>query len=124
MDALGEFLQDVKERAQVRGKLLGLLHSLIGRRIEKADGTLISNGLTWRNLATELKKARWPREAVQELGLDLRDLPPRDRERFWYAAIVRAGVDSSQASEAGDRLAKALRPLGYLVGPAPGRSEQ
>jgi hypothetical protein len=120
MDALGEFLESVKGYSPLQGNLRGLLHILIGRRITKADGTLVSDGVTWRTLATALKRVRWDRETVRDLGLDPAALPPRDRERFWYSAIARAGVDSEDAAAAGDRLAKSLRAKGYIVGPAPG----
>ncbi len=110
-----EFLDDLKEKGLARGNFLGLLHVLIGRRIEKSDGTVISVGQTWRETAAWLKKARWDTDAVRELGLDPASLPPRDRQRFWYAAITLAKVDSPAAVEAGDRLAKALSEVGYPV---------
>jgi hypothetical protein len=110
-----EFLDDLKQQDLARGNLLGLLHVLIGRRIEKADGTLVSVGLTWREAAAWLKKVRWDKEAVRELGIDLSSLPPRDRERYWYTAIARAHVDSPQAVEAGDRLAQAIATAGYVI---------
>jgi hypothetical protein len=121
MDALGEFLESLKGQGLASGNFRGLLHILIGRRITRTDGTLVSDGVTWRTLAAALKRARWDKEAVRELGLDPAALPPRDRERFWYMAIARAGVDSEEAATAGDRLSKALRAKGYVVGPAPGR---
>ena len=97
-------------------------HVLIGRKVSKAGG-VVSNGLTWRELAAILKKARWDREAVREVGLDPDQLPPRDRGQFWYSAIARAGVDGAAATELGDELAAALRKLGYEVGPAPGQAQ-
>jgi hypothetical protein len=119
MDALREFLEDLKAKQLAQGNLLGLLHLLIGRRISKADGTIISSGFTWRELANVLKKYRWDVNGVQELGINADDLPPRDRQRFWYAVVVRAGVDSTAAAEAGERLAAALRKEGYTVSAAP-----
>ena len=121
MDWLREFLDDLKQRGIAQGNLLGLLNVLIGRRIEKADGTVVSNGITWRELAGFLKKVRWDREAVRELGLDPDQLPPRDRERFWYSVIAQARVDSAAAGQAGDRMAETLRAAGYAVGPGPRR---
>jgi hypothetical protein len=120
MDRLREFLEAVREHGWAQGNFLGLLHALIGRRLTLADGTLVSAGLTWRAAAALLKRVRWDREAVRELGLDPADLPPRDRERYWYTAITRAGVDSPAARQAGDQLATALQGAGYVVGPAPG----
>jgi hypothetical protein len=120
MDQLRELLATIEARGLARGNFLGLLHLLIGRRVRRTDGTPVSAGLTWREAAALLKRVRWDREAVVELGLDPAALPPRDRERYWYTAVARAGVDSAAAVAAGDRLAEALRPLGYEAGRAPG----
>jgi hypothetical protein len=120
MDRLREFLDVVREQGHATGNFLGLLHILIGRRIATADGEEVSLGLTWRDLSTLLKKVRWDREAVRELGLDPDNLSPRDRQRYWYQAIAQAGVDSSTAKAAGDRLAQAVASSGYVIGPAPG----
>ncbi|MBL8796650.1 MAG: hypothetical protein JNM56_22300 [Planctomycetia bacterium] len=110
-----EFLEDLMQRGLAQGNLLGLLNVLIGRRIARADGSTISAGLTWRETAGWLKKLRWDKDAVVELGLDPAQLPIRDRERYWYSAIGQAHVDSPQAVEAGDKLAAALRAAGYVV---------
>jgi len=119
MDALTEFLEDIKRRSLARGHFLGLLNLLIGRPITLSDGTVISKGLTWRELAGWLKKVRWNKESVRELGLDPDALPPRDRQHFWYTAISRAGIASAKANEDGDWLAAALVAKGYIVGPSP-----
>src|ERR1700757_2091192 len=103
MDALTEFLEDLKRQGLAQGHFLGILNVLIGRTITRANGTVVSSGLTWRILAGWLKKVRWDRESVRELGLDPDALPPRDRQQFWYSAISRAGVDSVKAREEGDR---------------------
>jgi hypothetical protein len=95
---------------------------LIGRQIRAADGTVISSGFTWRAAADLLKRVRWNPQAVRELGQDPSALPPRNRQRYWYQAIARAGVDSAAATEAGDRLALVLRSAGYVVAAAPGTS--
>jgi hypothetical protein len=121
MDALQEFLADLERLGLERGHTLGLLHVLIGRRLARADGILISNGLTWRELAASLKKGRWDKDAVEDLGLNPTDLPPRDRQQYWYAAIARAAVASDKAAEAGDKFAERLRKAGYVVGEAPGK---
>jgi hypothetical protein len=120
MDRLREYLEDVKQHGHAQGNFLGLLHVTIGRRIALADGTLVSAGCTWRELAALLKKVRWEREAVVELGLDPASLPPRDRQRYWYSAIAQAHVDSPKATQAGNDFAKKLEAAGYQVGPAPG----
>ena len=121
MDAVREFLEDLRQRGYAEGNFLGLLHVCIGRRVEKADGSLVSPGQTWRDLAALLKKLRWSPEAAAELGVDPATLPPRDRQRYWYAAICQAHVDSPEAVAAGDRLAQALAEAGYRVSGAPGQ---
>jgi hypothetical protein len=120
MDRLREFLDAVRQHGLAEGNFLGLLHILIGRRLSRADGTLVSAGLTWREAAVLLKRARWAREAVRDLGLGTAQLPPRDRQRYWYTAISLAAVDSPQARAAADRLAGPLAQAGYVLGPAPG----
>jgi hypothetical protein len=120
MDGVQSFLDELRRNGLGEGNFLGLIHILIGRRITKADGTVVSIGLTWRQLADILKSLRWNKDAVRELGLDPADLPPRDRQRFWYTSIAQAKVDSPEAVAAGDRLAEILKPLGYVVSAAPG----
>lgn len=119
MDALTEFLEDLKRQSLAQGKFLGLLNLLIGRTITRTDGTVICGGLTWRALAGWLKKVRWSKESAPELGLDPDELPPRDRLHFWYTAISRAGVDSARAREQAEQLAALLAEKGYIVAPAP-----
>jgi hypothetical protein len=121
MDRLREFLDAVRQHGLAEGHFLGLLHILIGRRVTLADGTVVTGGLNWRDAAALLKRARWNREAVRDLGLDPAALPPRDRQRYWYTAISHARVDSPQARAAGDQLAAQLQTAGYHVGPAPGQ---
>jgi hypothetical protein len=120
MDALREFLDNFKEHHS-QDQFLGLLHLLIGRRITKTDGTLVSSGLTWRDLAAILKKVRWDTEDVRALGLGPDELAARDRERYWYSAILRAGVDSAQAIQAAEQLAEALRKEGYVISASSGK---
>lgn len=119
MGGVQEFLMTLKERGQAERHFLGLLHVLIGRRVTAADGTILSTGLTWREAAGLLKKVRWDKDAVRQLGIDPAVLPPRDRERYWYAAIAQSRVDSEQATRDGDRLAEVVRKAGFVVGPAP-----
>jgi hypothetical protein len=119
MSALYDFLEETKRTGRAAGNLLGLLHVLIGRRLVRSDGAVISVGLTWREVASALKKVRWEKSAVSELGLVPAALPPRDRERYWYVAIARARVDSAQAIEAGNRLAEVLQAAGYVVSTSP-----
>jgi hypothetical protein len=62
-----------------------------------------------------LRELRWEKEAVRELGLNPDDLPPRDRQRFWYSAIALAGVDTQEAARAADKLTKKVTALGYQI---------
>jgi hypothetical protein len=119
MDGLREFLSDVKRRGYAKGNFLGLLNVLVGRRIQARDGGVISNGVTWRELADGLQRARWDKQAARELGFDPGTLPPRDRRRYWYVVIAGAQIDSEQATRAGNQLAEALHSAGYTIGPAP-----
>ena len=123
MDRLYDFLDISKEQIQ-QADFLGMLNILIGRSITKSDGTLISNGCSWRELAAALKKARYDKDLVRQLGLDPKELPPRDRLRYWFVAIGQARVDSPQAMKAGDKLAEILRAAGYLVSAAPAAGSQ
>jgi hypothetical protein len=120
MEGLREFLADLKRQGYARGNFLGLLNVLIGRRIQKSDGTVISTGCTWRVLADLLTKVRWDKEAVRDLGIDPQSLSPRDRTRYWFQSMAQARLDSDEAIQAGDRLAEVLNRAGYAVGPAPG----
>ena len=119
MDRLHDLLAQIKKHGWAAGQFLGLLNLLIGRRVTAADGTEISSGATWRSLAAYLKQVRWHKEAVRELGLEPAALPPRDRVKYWYAAISQAKVDSPEATRAGDQVAERLTSQGYTVGPAP-----
>ena len=89
MDQLRQFLNAVRDSDAASGNFLGLLNVLIGRRITRTDGTVVSGGMTWRELSALLKQLRWDRDVLRELKLDPTKLPPRDRERFWYMAIAR-----------------------------------
>lgn len=115
MDELRVFLDEVKRQGLADGHFLGLLHVLIGRRLETTTGRLLSSGLTWRAVADLLKRVRWDKDAVTELGLDPALLTPRDRERYWYQAIARARVDSPEARQQAAELASQLPPLGYVL---------
>ena len=119
MEAVRVFLVDVKQKGIARGNFLGLLNVLIGRRVEKADGILVSAGCSWRRLANFLKVVRWDRQAVRELGIDPGTLHPRDRFRFWFQAMTQTRLDSEEANQAGDHFAAVLAKAGYVVGPGP-----
>lgn len=115
MDALSVLLERLKKESRVSKHFLGLLHALIGRRITTADGQLVSSGLTWRDLAGRLKKIRWDPDVIDHLGIDVGELPPRDRERFWYQAIRLAQVDSPAAAADVKSLLTIFRELGYEI---------
>ena len=123
MEGLREFLEKVRQSHLVRGHFRALLHVAIGRRISKADGTVLSTGVTWRQLSELLRIIRWDKDLVREIGLNPDDLPPRDRQRYWYAAIVAARVDAFDVRALGDAYAKLVAPLGFIVGPAPRAQE-
>jgi hypothetical protein len=120
MDGAREFLENLRQHNLAQGNFRGLLHVLIGRRIARADGTVLSTGVTWRELAGLLKQMRWDRDAVREIGLDPDELPPRDRQRYWYTAISAARVDTAEARAAGDRVARAAEKHGFVISPPPG----
>ncbi|MBA4065936.1 MAG: hypothetical protein C0501_19900 [Isosphaera sp.] len=120
MDGIRELLTAARDAGLVAGHFRGLLHVAIGRTVTRPDGAAVSVGVTWRELAAELKGLRFDQELVREFGSDPDALAARDRERFWYAAIAAARVDSAEAVAEADRLAPRLRPLGFVVGPAPG----
>jgi hypothetical protein len=94
MDGIRELLSAARDNGLAAAHFRGLLHIAIGRKITRPDGSIVSNGLTWRALAQELKGLRFDQELVRELGTNPDTLAARDRERFWYSAIASAHVDS------------------------------
>jgi len=120
MDGIRELLSAIRDAGVLTGNFRGLLHIAIGRKVTRPDGSPISAGVTWRTLATELKALRFDQELVREYGADPDALTARDRERFWYAAIAVARVDSAEAIEEADKFAPKLKALGFVVGPSPG----
>lgn len=119
MEGTLRLLETVRDRNLAAGSLRGLFHIAIGRTVTTPDGTL-SAGVTWRELAVLLKDAKYDKELVRELGADPDALAPKDREKMWYHAIGLAKVDTAEARTQADKLATALKPLGFVVGPAPG----
>jgi hypothetical protein len=119
MDGIRELLDAVRMKGLAVGRFRGLLHIAIGRRVTKIDGTVVSNGITWRELAPMLKDLRFDRELVREYGADPDTLAPRDRERFWYSAIALARVDTPEANAEAESLIPELKRLGFVVGPNP-----
>jgi hypothetical protein len=119
MDGIRELLSAARDNGLAADYFRGLLHIAIGRKISRPDGSIVSTGLTWRALAQELKNLRFDQDLVRGLGTEPDVLATRDRERFWYAAIAFAHVDSAEAFSAGDQLATKLKALGFIVGPPP-----
>lgn len=119
MDQLQDVLALVRDKGLVKGRLRGLFHVAIGRTLKRANGTVVSTGATWRELASLLRDLRFDPELVRELGADPDTLSPRDRFKFWYSAIALAKVGSPAAYAEAEKLATALKPLGYLVTSSP-----
>jgi hypothetical protein len=119
MDGIRALLDAIRDHHLARGRVRGVFHLAIGRRVETPDGTLVSAGVTWRELANHLKAAKFDKELAREVGADPDTLSPRDREKMWYAAIALAKVGSPEASRQADELAARLKPLGFVVGPPP-----
>ena len=121
MEAMAALLELIKKQNLAKDNLVGFFHVLIGRKITGTDGETLTGGLAWRELANWLRKVRWDTKTVRDLGIDPDELPPKDRQRFWYTAIARAGVDTPAGAKAGDAFAKKLETHGYKVGPPPGQ---
>jgi hypothetical protein len=119
MDGTRELLEAVRDQGLAAGRFRGLLHIAIGRKLTRPDGTVVSTGATWRELAGLLKQLRFDKELVRELGVDPDALAPRDRQRFWYSAIGLGRVDSPEALAEAERLVGPLKDLGFIVGPSP-----
>jgi hypothetical protein len=119
MDGIRELLGAVLENGLAAGHFRGLLHIAIGRKVTRPDGSVVTCGVTWRELAPLLKQLRFDRELVREVGADPDALAPRDRQRFWYSAIALARVDAPEAVAEAEKLAERLKPLGFVVGPPP-----
>lgn len=117
MDGVREFLEMLRSNDLAKGRFRGMLNVLIGRTIRGADKSVVSTGITWRELSNLLKLLRWDKEQVREIGLDPDTLPPRDRQRYWYSAIAQAKVTSDEARIEGDEIAAAVASLGYSIDP-------
>lgn len=119
MDQIQDVLELIRLKGLAKGRLRGVFHIAIGRTLARPDGDVISNGVTWRMLASILRDLRFDPEIVRELDVDPETLAPRDRFKFWYTAIGFAKVDSPAAFAEAEKLAAALKPLGVIVGPPP-----
>jgi hypothetical protein len=119
MEGIRDLLAMARDDGLAAARFRGLLHIAIGRRVTKPNGTVISNGVTWRELAALLKDLQFDRNLARSFGADPTALAPRDRERFWYSVIALARVDSTEASAEADALAGDLKRRGLVVGPNP-----
>lgn len=115
MKLLNEFLAKVRQAGIPEGCFLGLLHILVGKTLVTREGALVSRGVTWRELAARMRQARLDRELVKELGLEPTNLPPRDREAYWFEALRRAPIASPEAQNQAAQLVSWLEKLGYEV---------
>jgi hypothetical protein len=120
MEGIRELLEAARTNGLVAGRFRGLLHIAIGRTVTKPDGTKLSAGITWREVAQLLKAMRFDQEFGREVGADPVTLSPRDRERFWYAVIALARPDGAEAVAEAEKLIAPLKALGYVVAPPPG----
>lgn len=119
MDGIRELLEAAREKGLVAGRFRGLLHIAIGRTVARPDGTKLSAGLTWREVAALLKLLRYDPELGREAGADPDTLSPRDRERYWYAVIALARVDGAEALAEAEQLVGPLKGAGFVVAPPP-----
>lgn len=119
MEGIRDLLALARDEGLAAARFRGLLHVAIGRKVTRPNGTVISSGITWRELATHLKELQFDRELARTFGADPATLAPRDRERFWYSAIAQAHVDTPEASAEADALAVELKKRGFIVGPNP-----
>lgn len=119
MDGIAEFLEAVRRHHLVAGRLRGVFHIAIGRKITTSDGRVLSSGVTWRDLSAVLKQLRFDKELVRELGAEPDELSPRDRQRMWYSAIGLAQVNGPAAFDQAEELVELLKPHGFQIGPSP-----
>lgn len=118
MDGVRELLEAARDKNLAAGRFRGLLHIAIGRTVSRTDGTKLSAGLTWREVAALLKLLRYDTELGREAGADPETLSPRDRERYWYAVIALARVDGADALAEAEALIGPLKALGFVVAPS------
>ncbi len=120
MDSIRDMLEAARTNGLAAGRFRGLLHVAIGRSVSMPDGTKISSGATWRELAALLKALRYDPELGREAGADPDTLSPRDRERYWYAVIALARVDGPEARAEAEQLIAPLKAAGFVVAPTVG----
>ena len=114
MDGLRQFLEAARTHKLAQGNLRGILTIAVGGRISRG-GQLLSAGSTWRGLADLLKALRWDKNQIAELGIDPKTLPPRDRTKYWYQAIVKADLDSPEAMQHAGALKAKFEAVGFEI---------
>ncbi len=119
MEGIREFLTAVHNAGLARDYLRAIMHIAIGRKITRTDGTVLSGGVTWRTLAGLLRVLKYDPKWAERFVQDRTVFAIRDRDRFWYAAIAQARVDSPEAIREAEQILPALRNLGFVVGPPP-----
>ncbi len=117
MEGIQLVLETIRERGFANNRLPGVFHLALGRRVSAADGTILSIGVTWRQLATLLKNLKYDKSLIREVGADPDTLWPRDREKMWFSVIPLARVESTAARQMADEIAVMLAPLGFIVAP-------
>ena len=70
MEGTQMMLQLARDHRLIAGHLRGLFHIAIGRTLTATDGTILSMGMSWRDLSQLLKAMKFDREHVRELGAD------------------------------------------------------
>lgn len=115
MDGVRSVLEIIRDNNLAKGRLRGVLHLLIGKTLVNDVGNVLSDGLTWRQLASELRAIRFDKKLAAEVGADPETLYPRDRERFWYAVIGLANVGSAEADSQAEHVEKSLKSHGIIV---------
>ncbi|MFM7113062.1 MAG: hypothetical protein ACKO26_18140 [Planctomycetota bacterium] len=115
MDAIRTMLARVRSPGFPNDHFPGLLHLLIGKTLVDLDGNVVSRGYSWRECANMLKTARIDPELARTLDLNPDDLPPRDREKFWYVALTRFPVASEKAKTCAAALVPWMAKAGIKV---------
>jgi hypothetical protein len=116
-----QLLNLLVEHQLAKGLLRGVLHICIGRTVVRTtDDAVLCTGVSWRELAALLKDSKFDRTLAVEVGADPETLHPKEREKFWYAVIGLAKVDSTAARDEADKLAKKLAAHGLGVLPPGG----
>lgn len=115
MDSIDHLLLAIKAGSLHSGRFLGFLNLLVAYKISDESGKEVSVGLTFKQLSEKLKKNRWNPEDAETLGLKPKDLPQRNRFRFWYVSLVRSEIGGSKAKKEAETLAKAIKKIGYIA---------